>query len=192
MNTQQRHFAPTREASFQEMIRQAGYDAKIDLSHELEAHLVYLMMRYLHGSSRLNCAVALQVMKTAEARGGACIDTLNDTGDVCLLLAGLFPEQARRHMLSASYFARIGCDCYRFLAGCTMATRARMYRRLSDGFGDMIGVLRTLHHYDCRDWNRSMMDAYDLWQHTDCPTAFNELSAAHGSTPVRHDQQYIL
>jgi len=192
MNTQQLHTAPTQEALFQDMILEAGHDAHIELPHELEAHLVFLMMRYLHGNSRLSGAVALQFMEAAGKRGTARIEALSDTGDVCLLLAGLFPEQARRRMVSAGYFARIGCDCYRFLAGCTMASRSEMYQHLTEGFGDMLGVLRTLHHYDCREWSGSMMDAYDLWQHTACPTAFAELTAAHGSTPMRQEQQFLL
>lgn len=192
MNAQQLHTAPTQQALFQDMILEAEHDAHIELPHELEAHLVFLMMRYLHGSARLSAAVALQFMEASGKRGSARIDALSDTGDVCLLLAGLFPEQARHRMVSAGYFARIGCDCYRFLADCTMASRSKMYQHLCDGFGDMLGVLRTLHHYDCHEWSGSMMDAYDLWQHTACPTAFAELCAAHGGTPMRQEQQYIL
>ena len=192
MNAQQLYTAPTQEALFQDLVLEAEHDAHIELPHELEAHLVYLMIRYLHGSMRLNGAIALQFMEAAGKRGTARIEALNDTGDVCLLLAELFPEQARHRMVSAGYFARIGCDCYRFLAGATMATRAEMYQHLCDGFGDMLGVLRTMHHYDCHEWDNSMMDAYDLWQQTACPTAFAELCAAHGSTPMRQEQQYIL
>lgn len=192
MNARELHTAPTREALYQDMILEAEHDARIALPHELQAHLVYLMIRHERGHLRLSSAVALQFMEAAGMRGSARIDALSDTGDVCLLLAGLFPEQARRRMVSAGYFARIGCDCYRFLAGCTMASRAEMYLQLSEGFGDMLGVLRTLHHYSCKDWDNTMMDAYDLWQHTDCPAAFAELCAARGGTPVRQEQQYLL
>jgi hypothetical protein len=61
-----------------------------------------------------------------------------------------------------------------------------------DGFGAMLGVLPTLHRRDSRESGESMMDAYELWQQTACPTAYMELCAGRGSTPVVQEQHYIL
>jgi len=185
------HTAPTQEALFQDMLLDAEHSAHIELAHDVEGYLVYLMMRFLRGNIRLNGAIALHYMEAAQQRGSARVDALSDTGDACLLLAGLFPEQARHRMVNVGYFARIGQDCYRFLAGCTMASRSEMYHALDEHFGDMLGVLRTLHHQDRQDTGHHVMDAYELWQHSNCRIAFDEMHTLSGAIPVRHEQQYI-
>jgi len=184
--------APNETAMFQDMVLDAQHDAHIHLSHELEGHLVFLLLRFLRGGKRLSGAVALHYLEASNKRGSAQIDALSDTGDACLLLAGMFPEQARKRMVNAAYFAQIGWGCYHFLAAKLLPARAELYDHLCHGYGEMLGVLRTLHDYE-NHHETAMLDAYELWQHSGCPTAFAELSKLNGGIPIKGEQQqYVL
>ncbi len=184
--------AANETALFQDMVLHAEYDAHIRLPQELEGHLVFLLLRFLRGGKRLSGAVALHYLEGINKRGSAQIDALSDTGDACLLLAGMFPEQARRRMVNAGYFAQVGLGCYHFLADKLMPSRGELYRQLCDGFGEMLGVLRALHHYDKNGMDNTMLDAYELWNHAGCSAAFSELHALNGAIPVRSEQQFML
>jgi len=185
--------APNETAVFRDLVLDAQHDAHIHLPHELEGHLVFLLLRFLRGGKRLSGAVALHYLEAADKRGSARIDALSDTGDACLLLAGMFPEQARKRMVNAGYFAQIGRGCYHFLATKLLPANAELYHHLCDGFGEMLAVLRTLHNYNQTQAANAMLDAYELWQHGNCPTAFTELCEVNGGIPVRGEQQqYIL
>ncbi|MDX8391917.1 MAG: hypothetical protein R8K53_05040 [Mariprofundaceae bacterium] len=189
--------ASSETAMFQDMVLDAEHDAHIQLPHALEGHLVFLLLRFLRGSKRLSGAVALHYLQAANQHGHAQISALSDTGDACLLLAGMFPGQAKRRMVNAGYFADVGLACYHTLAGKLLPSNAELYHQLCDGFGEMLGVLRTLHHYTQRGYHlhqsgSDMLDAYALWQHTACPTAFAELCEINGGIPVKSEQRHLL
>jgi len=186
------HQAPNETALFQDMILDAEYRAHIALPHELEGHLVFLLLRFLRGGKRLSGALALHYLEAVQAHGSARVNALNDTGDACLLLAGMFPEQARRRMVGAGYFAQMGLACYRTLADCLLPRQAKLYHHLCNGFADMLGVLRSLHHSNIRKAEDNSMDAYELWASTGCAVAYAELREQRRAIPIRNEQQYLM
>ena len=191
------HQAPNETALFQDMVLDAEHRAHIALPHDLEGYLVFLLLRFLRGGKRLSGALALHYLEAVQERGSARVDALSDTGDACLLLAGMFPEQARRRLVNAAYFAQIGMGCYRMLAERLLPRRAELYARLCDGFADMLGVLRLMRRDKTGESPasraaESRMDAYEIWAQTGCATAYAELTRDSDATPVRCRQQHLI
>src|SRR5262249_16860412 len=66
---------------------------------------------------------------------------LREVGDRCLLLAGLYPEQAERRMVSVRYFLDLGSRAYDELSNTLTAGLAELYDRLAQAFPPAVPVL---------------------------------------------------
>jgi hypothetical protein len=86
-------------------------------------------------------AVALDFLLARAESGRRLRQELRDVGDRCLLLAGLYPEQAQRRLVSLSYFLEIGARAYGELAGALSASIAELYDRLAHAFAHLVRVL---------------------------------------------------
>ena len=90
--------APT--ALWLDLVRESAQRAGVTLDEELESHLVFVLMRHL-GDAGLGARVlALDYLEALLAQGSQRTRALRETGDRCLLIAGLFPEQAQRRRVS--------------------------------------------------------------------------------------------
>ena len=88
------HTAETETALFQQLVLDAEQHAHISLSENLESYLVFLLQRFHKNADGLYEPLALKHLH-AESESGRCRQYgLRNTGDSCLILAGLFPEHA--------------------------------------------------------------------------------------------------
>jgi hypothetical protein len=67
------------------------------------------------------------------------------------LLAGLYPEQAQRRMVTIDYFLAMGSCAYDELSGALQAAVADLYGRLAKAFAHLVRVLMEL-----RRWTRDV------------------------------------
>ncbi len=127
------------EALFWDLVRAAEQHAGA-VDEWLEGYLVFLLQRWLKRPAPLHRPVGLQVleaMERAHARGA-----WQDAGDACLLLAGLFPEQAERRRVSVDYFVRMGRLCFRQAAGSARSEgEARLFAAVVEGFVRLVDIL---------------------------------------------------
>jgi hypothetical protein len=85
--------------------------------------------------------MALEWLAAQKRAGQLQAQNLRDVGDRCLLLAGLYPEQAERRLVSLSYFVDLGRNAYDQLAAHLKAGMAELYGQLARGFNELVLVL---------------------------------------------------
>ena len=89
-------------------------------------------------------AVALDYLLARAESGTRHKQELRDVGDRCLLLAGLYPEQAERRLVSTRYFLDIGSHAYGELSHALSAGIADLYGHLAAAFARLVRVLMEL------------------------------------------------
>jgi len=185
------HTAETETALFQQLVLDAEHQAHISLSENLESYLVFLLQRFHKNADGLYEPMALKHLH-AEAESGRCRqDELRDTGDSCLILAGLFPEQAKRRMVNISYFVRLGRSSYHSLACSLKQSHAELYQHICHGFGAMLDVLHTIHGFTHQQNILTPMDAFELWQQTGSERALHQINQGRIAIPVRSHQRRL-
>ena len=111
------------------------------LEEDVEAYLVFVLMRHLGDSSLLRRTMALELLDALESSGRTRLDELRDVGDRCLLISGMFPRLATRRRVGAQYFADLGRGAYAHVADATQMASAELFARLAAGFDAMVAVL---------------------------------------------------
>lgn len=111
------------------------------LEEDVEAYLVFVLMRHLGDAGLLRRTMALDLLEALEASGRARLDELRDVGDRCLLIAGLFPRVAARRRVGSHYFADLGRGAYANVADAARVAYAELFARLAAAFDAMVAVL---------------------------------------------------
>ncbi len=123
------------------LIRDAEQRAHRDLDETLESYLVFTLMRHQGDSQLAGRIMAVELLEGLERSGRHREMALRDVGDRCLLLAGLYPEQADKRMVSLSYFVDMGRGSYDQLAAHVRAGLAELYTHLARSFAELVRVL---------------------------------------------------
>lgn len=123
------------------LIRDAEERAQRDLDETLESYLVFMLMRHQGDSQLANRVMAIELLEGLDRSGRNREMALRDVGDRCLLLAGLYPEQASRRMVSLSYFVDLGRGSYDQLSAHLRAGLAELYNHLARSFAELVRVL---------------------------------------------------
>ncbi len=186
------HTAETETALFQQLVLDAEDHAHISLSENLESYLVFLLQRFHKNADGLYEPMALKHLHTETESGRARQDELRDTGDSCLILAGLFPEQAKRRMVNVSYFVRLGRSSYHSLACSLKQSHAELYQHICLGFGAMLDVLHVIHGFTHKQHILTPMDAFELWQQTGSQRALIQINQGRSAVPVRSHQRRLF
>lgn len=132
---------PTQTALWQELIQKAQDRADTPLEEMLESYLIFVLMRHSADARLGHRLMAMEFLQSQAAVGTERRDGLRDVGDQCLLIAGLFPERAKRRRVPVSYFIDLGSSAYRDLSEAMRAGIAELYAELSEAFEDLVRVL---------------------------------------------------
>jgi hypothetical protein len=87
---------PSATATWQRAVQEAARETVTELDEDRESYLVFLLMRYLRTADLLRAVLALEFLESFEKPRRHRCDALRRVGDQCLVIAGLFPEQAAR------------------------------------------------------------------------------------------------
>lgn len=131
----------TQTLLWQKLIRDAQSELVSELGEELESYLVFTLMRHAQDGDLAHRVMSLSYLESLAAKGMVKQEGLRDVGDQCLLIAGLFPERAKRRMVPVSYFVNLGRGAYRDLSEAVRAGMALLYRELAEGFTSLVEVL---------------------------------------------------
>ena len=127
-----------------DLVREAEDGAAIQLDEELESYLVFVLMGHTRDLQLHGNVVALDYLLARAQRGTRRKQELRDVGDRCLLLAGLYPEQAERRMVTVEYFLAMGSGAYDELSSALKAAIAQLYCHLAKAFAHLVRVLMEL------------------------------------------------
>lgn len=131
----------TQTALWHRLIDEAQHRAECQLEEMLESYLVFVLMRHVDDRELGHRLMALEYLLRQQDVGTGRRDGLRDVGDQCLLIAGLFPERARRRRVPVRYFIDLGSTAYQDLSDAMRAGIAELYGRLAEGFEDLVRVL---------------------------------------------------
>jgi hypothetical protein len=126
---------------WQQLVHEGGARVGAGLDEELESYLVFLLMRHQNDAPLLGRVLALEYLQALELGGQRRLDELRDVGDRCLILAGLFPEQARRRRVDDDYFIVLGQGAYHAVAEQARAAYAALFNRLAEAYAALVSVL---------------------------------------------------
>jgi hypothetical protein len=135
---------PTATAQWQRLLRDAQSQTGHALDETLESYLVFVLMRCMGQRHIAANAMALELAAAAEMVGAHRRDHLQNVGDQCLLISGLFPEQAARRAVTIGYYVRLGQTAYGQLAASLSQAAAELFHRVADGFVTLTDVLHAV------------------------------------------------
>ena len=131
-------------ALWTDLVHEAECNAATRLDEELESYLVFLLIGHTRDVQLDRNAVAVDYLLARAETGMRLKQELRDVGDRCLLLAGLYPEQAERRLVSVRYFLELGSHAYDELANALRAGVAELYGHLAQAFARLVRVLMEL------------------------------------------------
>lgn len=131
-------------ALWTDLVREAESDAATRLDEELESYLVFLLMAHTRDVQLHARLFAVDFLLAHAASGSLRRQELREVGDRCLLLAGLYPEQARQRLVDIGYFLELGRRSYRELSTALRAGFADLYDHLAEAFARLARVLMEL------------------------------------------------
>jgi hypothetical protein len=124
-----------------ELVREGEQRASTPLPEMIESYLVFLLQRHQGDRVLAGRTLALEWLQGLDLVGSVRADALRDVGDRCLLVAGLYPQAARRRRVTPGYYAAIGQSAYDAVADATRAGYAELFRQLARAFEAMRRVL---------------------------------------------------
>lgn len=161
------------------LVREGEHRARARLDEESESYLVFTLMRHHRDAPLAHRTMALELLEALQRDGRLREQDLRDVGDRCLLIAGFYPELARRRRVPLSYFVELGQGAYRQLSEELRAALAGLYRQLARGFGELVRVLLEVRRIS-GDWHG--LDAF----------AQHELALVAPAAPAANDARVLL
>lgn len=127
----------TQIHSWYELVIEAEHSSHILLPENTEYYLVSLLSRYTDQPDFINNVMADLVLRLDGMDKGEKHVCLRDIGDQCLLFAGLYPEHAKKRLVSDDYFPGLGKAAYDRLS-----VDVSLYLELVQYFESMLKILR--------------------------------------------------
>lgn len=130
---------------FDTLIRVGEEKSSVTLPSQLRLFLIGCLTEHVRDRGITHHVLALGLLKAATKSGEQANILFKHTGDAALLLAGLFPERARRLHVSSVYFRFMGQAAYANLAAKLHATgqpaRGEFYNKVTKQFPVLEKVL---------------------------------------------------
>ena len=170
-------------ALWHEIIHEAQAMCDIRLIEELEAYLVFLMVRYTNKPEVVKQIIAYEFLQGINKSSAKQQDALQAVGDQCLIFAGLFPHMANKRLVRISYFVDLGQSAYANIS----RTNSDIYGLLSRQFVPLMDILQSIRQYSKENTDLLPLEAYELWNDTGSRRALSALKKYTHSTPVLID-----
>ncbi|MCC5858882.1 MAG: hypothetical protein JJT90_12045 [Ectothiorhodospiraceae bacterium] len=130
--------------SWYRLVMEAEQTAQRYLPEETESYLVFLLMRYQRRPDLVRRVMAMTYLRAMLSSGRVQQERLQDVGDQCLMLAGLFPGQAARRRVRVDYFVELGRGAYYRRAAGDADPDDSVYASLAQHFPDLMRVLQAI------------------------------------------------
>ena len=163
-------------ALWYEIIHEAETACTISLKEEVEAYLVFLLMRYIDKPEIVKHIMASEFLTGIHLDYHQRELALQGVGDKCLIFSGLFPSLAEKRHTKISYFVHLGQAAY---LGISRDTND-LYESLATYFVPLMDVLQSIRRQESLP-----LQAYELWNETGSQMAFNSLRRQTQSLPIR-------
>ncbi|MCD6055839.1 MAG: hypothetical protein K0R12_801 [Gammaproteobacteria bacterium] len=169
----------TSMAQWHAVLNEAQASRIMNLAPDLENYLVFLLMRFTSEIALAEKRVALDFLESVESTGLKHDEKLQQVGDTCLLLSGLFPGIAERRWVKVSYFVDVGQSAYGVLAQRKQSSERDLFTELCNGFVAMMDVLQATRNVALEQSiapQKTLTDI-ELWNDTRSQSAYERLAA---------------
>ena len=131
------------------LLKEGQSTSKIGLTESQESYAVFMLQRFLRRTEFASVPFALQYLEgmlivgPIERQG-----RLADVADASLIMAGLFPERARRINVNSDYFIQMSRMCFQELIRICQRLKRQgetmLYQEIQEGVPDIAHVLYAL------------------------------------------------
>ncbi len=165
-------------AQWHALVEEACTSSSIALTEELASYLVFLLMRFTNNPECLSSIVAIDYLNHLKKNRSENLQLLRETGDKCLLFAGLFPHIAKKRRLQVSYYVELGQSAYASLSESYKNQLSILYGNLYHHFVLLMDVLHSIRELDPNTEFLELLAAEELWQKTHSTSALRILRKA--------------
>lgn len=173
---------PTSTAQWQALILEAQRALSIRLEEELEAYLVFLLMRFIEQPNIAQSVLGLDFLQSLEKMQQDQPTVMKDLGDKCLLFAGLFPERAQRKRVDQLYFVKLGQTAYATLSHNMASSHASLFSMLCTDFIILTDILQATREVSPNAGN--LLEQIERWQKTGSPLAWKQIQQNSRALPL--------
>ena len=184
---------PTPEASWQALIHEAQGACSLTLTDEMTSYLMFLMMRFTQKPDIASNIMALDFLEGASTPGSLRQDKLQEVGDKCLIISGLFPARAKRRRVKISYYVDIGQSAYGLLSIEHHDKIADLFSELCEQFVLLRDILHAMADLGQGSQGQLLpLDAQALWEDTGSAYAKALLTGSCSkNTPIMADPKNV-
>ncbi|SDD67085.1 hypothetical protein [Aquimonas voraii] len=134
--------AGSATALWHDLVREGEQRCGAQLDENSESWLVFTLMRHLGSTGLAEPAMGLVYLEALRTAGSAQRSlALQEVGERCLLIAGLYPELAQRRRVSQRYYIELGQGAFRQLAEEARRAAAELYAGIAEQFARLVRVL---------------------------------------------------
>lgn len=167
-------------ALWHDIIQDAENSCALNFKEEIEAYIVFLMMRYMARPDIVKQIMATEFLNSLNHwRPQQRENGLQDVGDKCLIFSGLFPQLAAKRLVNISYFVKLGQSAYSSIS----KAETDLYSSLAKEFVPIMDVIQSLRNNKLFP-GLSPLEAYELWSETGSQRALAMLKLYSQATPV--------
>lgn len=169
---------------WEEVISDAEKECSVKLERALEAYLASLLHRYTDKPALVKAILATSFLEAMQQQSHQRQHSLQQVGDQCLLLTGLFPKIADKRHVKIRYFVDLGRAAYTAIS---TASANDLYHSLAIKFVLLMDILQSIRHYN----DLLPLEAYEQWQELGSQRAFKILQSYTSGTPFKTDDSLL-
>lgn len=171
----------TPVAIWHEVILEAEGHCGTHLQTELEAYLVFMLVRYMNQPSIVQQIMASHFLEAIHAGYHESELLLQRVGDICLLFSGFFPGIAEKRKVNIPYFIQLGRTAYSTIS----QSNDDIYHQLDLQFVPVMDVLQAMRQYSKECPDLLPLQAYELWHECGSQRAFSILQLYSSASSMR-------
>ncbi len=143
---------PTRIAEWKELVTEGQEKSGFRLTEPVENYVVITLDANTANSQLSSSVIAIDFLNNIHIHSVKNSQTLRFIGDQCLILAGLFPDRAKRKNVSENYFRHLGENAYYVLSFASSPTKLdrTLFYQLFENFAELIKVLQAMREFSRR------------------------------------------
>lgn len=167
---------------WREVIKEAEGCCDVELQNELESYLISLLVKFTDKPEIVKQILAMAFMDAQHMREKARQTSLQNVGDQCLILAGLFPRAAERRLVTIRYFVDLGQSSYIAISRKT----DDLFDNLAVQFVVLMDVLQSIRPSP----DLLPLEAYEQWNEVGSKHALKILKSYTAATPFKLPKKY--
>lgn len=140
------HNEPTAIAEWRSLVLEGQEKAGILLTETIENYMVMTLDAFTAKIDLVTSVIAIDFLANVRVESLCHANGLRSVGDHCLILAGLFPDRAKRKRVSADYFMHIGQHAYYVLSYAARSHQIdhALFYQLFENFAELINILSAM------------------------------------------------